>query len=182
MTETIWASIIAVVGTILGSVIGFFGHKWIEVKKAKLDTKQYIGKAQYDLQIEIYKKLSKTFHKVLVIINSVDSQNKEIESIEETKKEYLRLGVALADAQDTLYENAPFIPEEIYKQYDGLNNLINNQFWDYHNRILNENNDQKESSSSKPDSSFSKELIEHIIREINALIRKNLASIRIVVD
>ena len=90
MTETIWASIIAVVGTILGSIIGFCGHRWIEDKRAKLDTKQYISKSQYDLQIEIYKKLSKTFHRVLVKVYTVDSLNCKEENIDDNKKECMK--------------------------------------------------------------------------------------------
>ena len=89
MTETIWASIIAVVGTILGSGIGFCGHRWVEDKRAKLDTRQHISKLQYDLQIELYKKLSKEFHKVLVIINTIDGLNNVAASKEEMQKEYL---------------------------------------------------------------------------------------------
>ena len=77
------------------------------------------------------------------------------------------------------FEYAPFIPESIYTQYDKLNDVINNQFWEYHDKFIkSRGNVNRESVLS--DLTTKINLIEHMIRGINAEIRKTLSNTSIV--
>lgn len=179
MSDIIWVAIIGVVGTILGSLFGFLSNRLIEIKRVKNDTRQYVSKAQFDLQLTILRGLSKAFFKVLVIFNTVE---KEIKAANQDRSNMLstckRLTKATSDAQDYLFENAPFLPESIYEKYDRLNNTISNLFWDYYDFVTKEN-ETKQKSSLEDITSFL-DLIEYYLRDINSDIRKLLSNTSII--
>lgn len=181
MSEVFWVAIIGVIGTISGSIIGFLCNQWLEGRRAKNDTRQYVSRAHFDLQIEIYKQLSKAFFKVLVILNTVENEIKTGEN----DKRYIfntckRLTEATCDAQNILFENAPFIPDSIYTKYDKLNDVINNQFWDYYDSVVKTNNETKEIRLSDVTTVIN--LVEYKIREINTDIRMLITNTSILSD
>lgn len=181
MSEVIWVAIIGVVGTIAGSLIGFLSNKHIESKRVKNDTRQYVSRLQFDLQLNILKQLSKAFFKVLVISNTVEKDIKsEDQKLIDDKSTYKRLVEVTSDAQDLLFENAPFIPEDLFDKYDKLNSTISKLFWDYYNYCVD--NSKTIQESCLKDITTYINLIEHMIREINADIRKLLSNTSIITN
>lgn len=181
MSETVIIAIIGVAGTLIGSIIGLFGNSILERRRVKNDGRIHITKAQFDLQLEIYKKLSKAFFHVLVVMNTFCancSKNSDQKLPNETlsPEDYKRLIEATCNAQDLLYENAAFLPESIYKKYDELNNIINNQFWEY----LKSPYGNEDKKASEENYKAITDLIEFQLRDINADIRNHLASLSIV--
>ena len=70
MSETVIIAIIGVAGTLIGSIIGLFGNSILERRRVKNDGRIHITKAQFDMQMGIYRELSKAFFHVLVIMNT----------------------------------------------------------------------------------------------------------------
>lgn len=182
MSETIIITIIGVLGTIAGTVIGMISNGIAEKKRAKNDGRIHVSKMQFDLQIEIYRKLSSAFFRVLVKFNTLESITTGKDIIHGEKlspDDYKSLIEATCNAQDLLYENAPFIPEDIYKKYDDLNNIINNQFWAYMN-ISPEASQNSDKTDELKNAGGIAKYIEYLLREINALIRSQIAEMSII--
>lgn len=182
MSDTIIVAIIGVAGTIIGTVIGLFSNVLIEKKRAKNDGRIHVSKTQFDLQIEIYKQLSSAFFRVLVKLNTLEAI-KEGRHLHKDKlltpNDYKILVDVTAKAQDILYENAPFIPEDIYEKYDNVNNLINNHFWKYidNSPFVSQTDVDVGSNNNIEDITG---VVEHMLREINACIRARIADVSII--
>lgn len=182
MSDTIVVAIIGIAGTIIGTVIGLLSNVLIEKKRAKNDGRIHVSKTQFDLQIEIYKQLSSAFFHVLVNLNTLESKKEGkhfYKDKELNQNDYIRLVEVTSKAQDLLYENAPFIPEDIYEKYDRVNNLINNHFWKYMDNIhyVSKVEDGVKSAEDIEDIT---DVVEHLLREINATIRARIADMSII--
>lgn len=181
MTETVLIAIIGVAGTLLGSCLGLLGNSILEKSKVKNDRKLYMSKAQYDLELTIYRNISKQLFGLIVELTTIYSddhykQQNEEKDRESESKTYIKLVGNIADVQDTLYENAPFIPEHIYEKYDEIYQLAKEQFWDYQR-------DVKEFVESGIKPTITKESrdrvdkIESLYKSVNDELRKYLSSI-----
>ena len=108
--------------------------KELENYKSTLDRGRYITKTQFDRQYEIYGTLSKAFASIRYELSAISIKrfytDKETKGILAATMQnvYERSLDCLTDAQNLLYENAPFIPEDIYNQYLKLNDLANEHF------------------------------------------------------
>ena len=100
--------------------------KELEAYKSNLESKTYISNARFDAEFSLYRDLSKAF---LLMIKGVDliipsGVYHTPSDPEERRKLDLNhqaeANKALVNAQDILFENAAFIPEEIYNAYDEL--------------------------------------------------------------
>lgn len=106
--------------------------KALEDKKSQNDRKNYISKTRFDAEFEIYRNLSKAFCKmenyIYNLIPIIGTEPKDpLEKEKYYNELYNRSTSAYIEAQDTLYENAPFIPIEKYKAYQEILNLCNQQ-------------------------------------------------------
>ena len=110
-------------------------NKELERFKYTLEQRKYVTKTQFDCEFEIYRQLSKAFFSMLTklsfftesVMNKEDTQENHDSRLEYFKK----VGIATADAQNILYENAAFIPESIFILYDRVYEQANTLFWKY---------------------------------------------------
>ena len=100
--------------------------KELEKYKINLDNKSYITRTKFDIELNIYRELSKHFFEMVKNINALipygytkvladKKAQKEVDN--ENFKKSIESIVA---AQDCLNSNAAFIPEDIFNCYDEL--------------------------------------------------------------
>lgn len=101
-------------------------NKELEKYKSSLDNKNYISKAKFDIELNIYRELSKYFFEMVKNINALIPYgytkvlaDKEAQKKVETEN-YKKSIESIIAAQDCLNGNAAFIPENIFKCYDEL--------------------------------------------------------------
>ena len=136
MTDIVTVAVIGVIGTLLGTLLGTYGSKLIEKSKTSNENKSYISKTQYDIELNVYREISKKTFALIVALTTIYSEDhyraqNENNTKEEEAKTYRKLVDNIADVQDVLYENTPFIPEHIFNQYNDLYQLAKEQFWIY---------------------------------------------------
>lgn len=184
MTDTVLIAIIGVAGTLLGSCVGLFGNRMIERIKAKNDSKLYMSKSQYDLELNVYREISKKLYGLIVHLTTIYSdnhykqQNEEKDKTSEVKT-YVELVNSIADVQDILYENAPFIPEHIFSKYDEVFQQAKEQFWIYQKDVK-----MFAESGTKPSiTAESRERVDRIETMYNCVnneLRKYLSSVSLI--
>lgn len=136
MTEPVIVAIIGVLGTLLGTVLGMLSTKLSDNRHAKNDNKLYISKAQYDLEFDVYRQLSKKTFALIVDLTTIYTNHHFREDTENTSpaenlRKFTGITNDICDVQDVLHENAPFIPENIYNEFNELYELAKEQFWIY---------------------------------------------------
>ena len=184
MTETVMIAILGIIGTLLGTVVGFVCNVTLEKTKTKGDNKLYKSKKQYDLEFDIYRELSKKWFSLIVALTTKYSDD-HYKQYNQSKgqsaefKDYEEIVNHIADVQDCLFEHAPFIPNHIYVKYKELFDLAKEQFWVY----MEETKTYLKSNVKQPISNESKERvdrIEELYHSINDDLREYLSSISIV--
>ena len=173
MSENVLLSIIAVSGTLIGALIGFFGNVLLEKKRAKNDSRIYITKAQFDFSFEVYKKLSKATYQFLIAITPF-KEGYRLSKGRLEEKNYSELIDACADIQDLVAENAPFIPSELYLKISDLESDIRDKFWVQLDSIMKNNGEHTAISREE----FKE--IEKKIHDVNDEIRTLLSRLTIV--
>ncbi len=115
-------------------------EKELEEYKTWLENTRYITQTQFDVAFEIYRKLSKAFFELLVQLSTISEKEfyenniHELERVEHEKNIYRKMVETASNAQNILYENSPFIPQNIYSKYEELYEMFNERFWIYHER------------------------------------------------
>lgn len=117
--------------------------KELETYKATLAQRSYVTKVQFDMELDVYRKLSKgIFSFLTVLYTTIEKEHyPEYEGVspqEQVKKEeqtYKNMVDRAATLQELLYENAAFMPKVIYEKYEELIELTTSQFWTYHARL-----------------------------------------------
>lgn len=116
--------------------------KELENYKAKLENKRYITQLQFDVEFKIYQKITKAFFELLIKLSTISEKEfyentiSEVDKIEQEKNFFLTIVDTASNAQNLLFENVPFIQENIYKKYEELYEMFNKQFWLYHERSI----------------------------------------------
>jgi hypothetical protein len=115
-------------------------NKELEAFKNQLDKKNYISKTRFDAEFAIYRELSKTFFDAAKAINTMIPQGFAYVSAdkEERRKHenesYRVANNAIVLAQDALHQNAPFIPDKLYKEFDEILPLCRLQITEFGKR------------------------------------------------
>ena len=116
-------------------------NKELEKYKSELGKKEYISKARFDAEFEIYRKLSKAFFDMVCDINTlVPAGYSERPADEEAYQEYQEnawknASKSLQTAQETIVQNSPFIPEEMFNDFQELVRLSRLQISAYTKRF-----------------------------------------------
>lgn len=105
-----------------------------------LDTQKYITQKQYDLELEIYRKLSGNLYAVIVKLLTITTNNlkkdlPEKSILEFEKNNFTDTVAKIENFQNNLHENAAFIPEDIFKKYDDIYINVNKLFWKYKTQL-----------------------------------------------
>ena len=112
----------------------------LERYKLALENSRHITKTQFDKEFEIYHLLSKSYFSMVVMLSSFTQNSLELKEMPKENREmkideFMRMGKSVAIAQDTLYENAAFIPQDLFEKYDSIYNKAINLFWIYEGRL-----------------------------------------------
>lgn len=116
--------------------------KEMEQYKSKLAGKEYVSKAYFDREIEIYADVfSSIFNMVRDILVMIPSGFTTIpadkaERLEADKRHYEKAYESVCIAQNSLNCNAPFISEQIYDACQEIQKLCNLQLDEYENRFV----------------------------------------------
>lgn len=162
-------------------------NKELEKYKTNLDNKTYISRTKFDAEFNIYRELSKAFFEMVKAITiMIPSGLANYPADEEAKKEYEnnlydKASKYAVIAQDVLNSNAPFIPSNLFKNYDDILKLCKVQLgvfelrWDVNYRARQE---EKECFSLE-DYKRSREINEKF-EELNENIRNYLAKLDVI--
>lgn len=129
-------------------------NKDLEKYKSHLESKIYISKAKFDTEFSIYRELSKAFFDMVKNITiMIPDGFATYPADKEKRKEYehnlyVEAQKSTVLAQDTLNANAPFIPEDFFKQYDEILGLCKTQITTFEKRwnvLYLTSQDEKES-------------------------------------
>ena len=158
----------------------------LEKYKTLLDQRNYVSQTQFDNEFQLYKQLSKAYFAVAVKVSSFahDYEKKQSISVKDgeiSEAELKRIIDTICTAQNLLFENAAFIPEDIYNDYYALDVNTNAFFWKIIDKIKEyppmENG--LEDSNIECDITLAK-VIEAKLSEINKKVRKHLESLTII--
>lgn len=115
-------------------------NKELERYKLSLEERRHITKTQFDKEFEIYHLLSKSYFSMIVMLSSFTQNSLELKELPKENREmkvdeFMRMGESVAIAQNTLYENAAFIPRNLFSQYDSIYEKAIKLFWAYESRL-----------------------------------------------
>ena len=116
-------------------------NKELEKYRSEMSKKEYVSQTRFDAEFSIYRELSKAFFTMVKDIGSLipPGYNERPADEEEYKKlqeECWRTSTAsLVTAQDILFQNAPFISEELYDDFTELLKLTRMQIAAYTKRF-----------------------------------------------
>ena len=162
-------------------------NKELEKYRSSLDNKNYISKAKFDIELNIYRELSKNFFEMVKNINALIPcgytqvlADKEAQKKVETEN-YKKSIASIVAAQDCLNSNAAFIPEDIFNRYDELLKISNMQTNVFSNRwdVLYLAPQEEKERFSMDDYNITKELNDKF-KALNQTIRKYLSELEII--
>jgi len=115
----------------------------MEAFKSGLGRKDHISKTRFDTEFQVYRELSSAFFQMnrhlaglmvldfARIVGEADSKEEADEEIDEAVKQVEAAAKAVNVAQETLFQNAPFIPEKSYADFLAVLELGVEQFNDW---------------------------------------------------
>ena len=115
-------------------------NKELERYKSNLENKTYISKTKFETEFAIYRSLSKAFFEMVKDVSAmIPAGLATYPADESAKKEYedslYRAAVkSCIEAQNTLNGNAPFIPEDIFNEYNEILGLCKMQLGAFERR------------------------------------------------
>lgn len=156
--------------------------KALEDKKSINDRKNYISKARFDAEFQIYRELSKDFFDLVKQISNLFPYNDQISSIftvaeEDSRYEYMiydKSQNAYVTAQDRLHANSAFISEDFYKDYNKILELCLIQLTIYKSKWII--TDCHEADGAHDCSERTKEICDRL-EDLNRKVRKYLSNL-----
>ena len=115
--------------------------KKLEEHRATINTKQYISVKRFDAEFEIYQKLTKAFFEavrdcgVMIPAGYSFQPSNEEEREKWDEEHYKSAHQSVTNAQDCLHSFAPFIEEELFKDYRDVLMLLGLQLKAYERRF-----------------------------------------------
>lgn len=158
--------------------------KELEKYKSNLENKIYISKTKFDTEFSIYRELSKAFFAMVKDVTimiptgyATYPANKEVRK-EYEHNLYVEAQKSTVFAQDKLNANAPFIPEDFFKQYNEILALCRQQISVFELRwnVLNFVPQHEKESFSKEDYEYSR-LIQKQYEKLNSAIREYISKL-----
>ena len=113
---------------LLGTLLGYLTNYGVERLRAKNDKRNYISNVKFDIEIQVYKELSKSFCDMVREINTIiplGMVTVPVFKTQEQQSEYDRKLYNTAvevtvRAQNCLRSNIPFISSTFYEKYNEL--------------------------------------------------------------
>lgn len=122
--------------TLAGTLLGYLANYGVERLRANNDKKNYISNVRFDIEIQVYKELTKSFFSMIVEIRNliptgfgyvIDYRGDEEAQKKHDLDIYQGANNAVFDAQNCLNSNIPFIPEELYQKFSEILRLSHKQ-------------------------------------------------------
>lgn len=107
--------------------------KELERYKTELSKKEYVSKTRFDTELQIYKELSQSFCTMVkdvsvMIPSGLSWKPADKDAQKEYEDECYKVAKAsIVKAQDTIYSNAAFIPQQFFESYEEILNLCKHQ-------------------------------------------------------
>ena len=140
---TIWGTALAIIASVGGAgVIIIFVGKWLaklsadalmkkmesefneklEKLKSGLEKRNYISKARFDLEIEVYRQLSEAAFLMAIDLDNLFQEFERIYLDKESKRKmkkdnYSKATVSFDRANQAIIQNAPFIPRNTHELF-----------------------------------------------------------------
>lgn len=190
VTATV-TGVFAIIVSILNAIWSFIQRKkqleydkQLEKYKHIAEKKNYVSKVRFDAEFAIYRDLSKVFFNMVLEIGALippgySERPVDEEQYKKLQEESFRSSAkAHKIAQETLFQNAPFIPEELYNDFRELLQLTRLQLAAYKMRfnVLYVAPKEEKESYSKEDYKRAGE-INSKFDALNKKIREYLASL-----
>ena len=159
--------------------------KELEKYKSKLEKKTYITKTRFDTEFNIYRELSQSFFELDLWINTLippGLNNRLADSCKQNEvdnRNYQNSVDAILKAQNTLYQNYPFISEQFTDQYKELISLARTQTYEFEQRWNVLNFDPQKDKLDKEAYKRSQEIHKKLI-DLNTSIRDYLDSLEVI--
>jgi len=156
--------------------------KELEKYKSGLDNKIYISKTKFDTEFGIYRELSKAFFEMVKCINTIIPAGYSIYPADDEDRRiyeaecYDAARKSVIFAQDVLNGNVPFIPSDIFIEYNEILALCKMQLNVFEERwnVLNKSKDKDHLSSE--DYGRTRE-INNKLTDLNTSVRDYLAKL-----
>ncbi|MCL2567834.1 MAG: hypothetical protein FWE12_00135 [Oscillospiraceae bacterium] len=122
---------------VVGAILVFAGNRKLERLKSQLERKNYVSKARFDLEIEVYRELSEAMLQMVFENSNLFPPDLTFPPADEAeRREYYTIQYQEAtsrfnQANQTLLRNAPFMPEDIYQMFRNIKNLCGQQLSNY---------------------------------------------------
>jgi len=158
----------------------------LEKYKNVIEHKKYVSQTQFDYEFQIYKQLSKAYFAVAVKASSFAHNYKKHQTIsvkegDISKEELFKIIDLNYNSQNLLFENAAFIPEDIYNAYYELNEMTNAFFWKIIDRVKEFSTTDYGLEDTNLDCDLeSSNVIETKLAEINKMVRAHLELLAII--
>ena len=159
-------------------------QKEMEKFKTELSKKEYVSKARFDTEFEIYRELSQSFCgmvKDISVMIPAGFSWKPAEEEDQKKYEnkcYEAATDSVVKAQDALYSNAAFIPQQFFESFEEILKLCKKQInvFTFRYNVLSLQTEKEKCSLSPEDYNRTEEINKKWIEHINK-IREYLASL-----
>lgn len=161
-------------------------EKILEQTRTQLGTKQHISVKRFDAEFEIYQKLSFYFSTAVkdcaIMIprgfhHSPANRDDQLKQDEEHSK---TANLSVVDAQNYLLSVIPFIPDDFYKEYREILNLLSMQLEAYLQRYDVDRRPQEEKECFGTEAYIRTGEIENKYEELNRKVREYLNSLDVV--
>lgn len=162
-------------------------QKEMEKFKTELNKKEYVSKARFDTELGIYRELSQTFCTMVKDISvMIPAGVSWMPAGEEAQKKYEDNCYEVATdsvvkAQDALYANAAFIPQQFFESFEEILKLCKQQLnvFAFRYNVLSLETEKEKRSLSMEDYKRTEEINKKWIEHINR-IREYLASLDVI--
>ena len=162
-------------------------QKEMEKFKTELNKKEYVSKARFDTELGIYRELSQTFCTMVKDISvMIPAGFSWRPAGEEAQKKYEDNCYEVATdsvvkAQDALYANAAFIPQQFFESFEEILKLCKQQLnvFAFRYNVLSLETEKEKRSLSMEDYKRTEEINKKWIEHINR-IREYLASLDVI--
>lgn len=149
----------------------------LEKVKADLSKKEYVSKTRFDAEFSIYRELSQTFCAMVKDVSiMIPAGLTFIPSDKEARRKYedechKRASSSTVKAQDTLYANAAFIPQQYFESFEEILNLCKDQLSviAFQNNALSLNTEDEKRRLDKDDYKRTEEINKKWIEHINSI-------------
>ena len=159
----------------------------LEKYKTELSKKEYVSKTRFETEFSIYKELSLSFSEMIRDINiMIPFGLASVPADEEKRKEYEnncydRAKSSVVKAQDSLFANTAFIPEESFNSYNDLLKLSQEQLFAFERRYyVGDLVSQREKEILKPEDYERTKDLNKKWQELNKSIRDYLNKLDVI--